>query len=188
MTDVSRRRRPNTPPPAPPGAAADPAASREIALGPLTERLGYVMRRAQIAVFQDFFASFAARDISPAQYSTLTVIEANPGLSQTRVADALGIKKSNFVAMIGTLERRGLVRRDAAPGDRRTYRLFLSPAGRALIGELHGLAEAHDRRIRNLIGADAFDALFAPLRSIAETLRRPPAEAGDPSDGRSPPA
>lgn len=182
MSDTAHRSRRKPPPPAPPAAPVGVGALREVDLGPLTDRLGYVMRRAQIAVFQDFFASFAALDISPAQYSALTVIEANPGLSQTQVADALGIKKSNFVAMIGTLERRGLVTRDAAPGDRRTYRLFLSPAGRALIGRLHGIAEAHDGRIRDLIGSDAFEALFPPLRAIAEALRRAPGDTDDPAD------
>ena len=45
----------------------------------LTEHLGYLMRRAQIWVFQDFIRTLAAVDIRPAQYSVLTVINANPG-------------------------------------------------------------------------------------------------------------
>ena len=146
---------------------------REVEVGRLADRLGYVLRRAQIAVFQDFFASFAEYDIRPAQYSTMTIIEANPGLSQTQVADALGIQKTNFVAMIGALEKRGLVRREPSATDRRTYRLFLTPKGEALVAELHGVAEAHDRRIADLIGQKAFDGLFSPMRAIADGLKRP---------------
>ncbi|MEN3384710.1 MAG: hypothetical protein V7608_4754, partial [Hyphomicrobiales bacterium] len=63
----------------------------EIDLGPLPELIGYVLRRAQLVVFQDFFSAFAPFDISPAQFSVLTVIERNPGLTQTQVAAALGI-------------------------------------------------------------------------------------------------
>ncbi len=98
--------------------------------GPLNRRLGYVLRRAQIAVFRDFFAEFEAFDIRPGQYSILTVIESNPGLKQSAVSEALGIKRANFVAMIDELERRGLVRRDAAPNDRRSHALVLTPGGR----------------------------------------------------------
>lgn len=173
MDEISKRPKPRIAPPAaaPPSDPGTP--SREVNLGPLTERLGYVLRRAQIAVFQDFFASFAAHDIRPAQYSTLTIIEANPGLSQTKVADALGIQKTNFVAMIGALEKRGLVRREPSPTDKRTYRLFLTPKGAALVRDLHKVAEDHDRRIAELIGQKAFDGLFAPLRTVADGLKRP---------------
>ncbi|WP_293867511.1 MarR family winged helix-turn-helix transcriptional regulator [uncultured Alsobacter sp.] len=160
--------------PAPVEPTPEPVAPRDVDVGRLKERFGYVLRRAQIAVFQDFFASFAEHDIRPAQYSTLTIIEANPGLSQTQVADALGIQKTNFVAMIGALEKRGLVRREPSPTDRRTYRLFLTPKGAALVGELHGVAEAHDRRIAELVGEKTFDGLFAPLRAVADGLKRPP--------------
>src|SRR6267142_2756435 len=48
--------------------------------GPLENQLGYLLRRAQIAVFRDFFAVFNEFDIRPAEYSVLTVIECNPGL------------------------------------------------------------------------------------------------------------
>ena len=68
-------------------------------------------------MFRDFFAVFAPFDIKPAQYSILTIIERNPGLKQAQVCDALGIKRTNFVAMIDELERRGLVRRAESPGD-----------------------------------------------------------------------
>lgn len=171
MADTTRRKpEPRQKPasPAQPPAAAPPS----IDLGPLTERLGYALRRAQIAVFQDFFASFAALDISPATYSALTVIEANPGLSQTQVADALGIQKSNFVAMIGGLEKRGLVRREASPSDRRTYRLFLTDGGTHLVGQLHAMAESHERRLAAIIGQADYAALFKPLHALSDGLKR----------------
>jgi len=76
---------------------------KSIDLGPLPELIGYVLRRAQLAVFQDFFAAFAPFDIRPAQFSVLTIIERNPGLTQTRVAEALGIKRTNFVGMLDEL-------------------------------------------------------------------------------------
>lgn len=174
MVDTSARPKRKLPRTAPAAATPEAVPSRGIDLGPLSERLGYVLRRAQIAVFQDFFASFASLDISPAQYSAIIVVDANPGLSQTQVADALGIQKSNFVAMVGLLERRGIVRREASPSDRRTYRLFLTRQGRVLLRELHAVAEAHERRIAAIIGDDAYAALFAPLTSIGDHLRSVP--------------
>jgi DNA-binding MarR family transcriptional regulator len=120
--------------------------------GPLAERLGYRLRRAQISVFRDFFAAFAPFDIKPAQYSILTIIERNRGLKQTQVCDALGIKRTNFVAMIDELEARGLVRRDEAPADRRSHALVLTAEGEILMPKLHETSAAHEQRIIDCLG------------------------------------
>jgi DNA-binding MarR family transcriptional regulator len=148
------------------------ATGPEIDYGPLDERLGYALRRAQIAVFQDFYQAMGALDVSPAQYSALTVIERNPGLTQTQVADALGIKKGNFVALIKALERRGLVSRDAMPGDRRSFALALTVKGRVLAKELVAASAAHERRVRQAVGGEDYARLFAPLRRLAVLDRR----------------
>ncbi len=135
--------------------------------GPLERRLGYALRRAQIAVFRDFFESFEAFDIRPGQYSILTVIERNPGLKQSEVSEALGIKRANFVAMIDELEARKLVRRAPTPNDRRSYALVLTEKGKRLMGELHAVAERHERRIVDALGAETHRRLFAPLNALA---------------------
>ena len=77
-----------------------PARSPEVDIGALTCLIGYMLRRAQIAVFQDVFRAFATVGIRPAQFSVLTVIARNPGRTQSQVAAALGIKRTNFVALI----------------------------------------------------------------------------------------
>ena len=147
--------------------APEPA---RIDFGPLTDRLGYVLRRAQIAVFRDFFETFAPFDIKPAQYSILTIIERNPGLKQAQVCDALGIKRTNFVAMIDELEARGWVRRDEAPGDRRSYALVLTPQGEALMPKLHDTSAAHERRLIAALGVRRHEEMAHELAELCEKL------------------
>ncbi len=77
-------------------------------LGPLAEGLGFALRRAQAAVAEDFSRRFGPEDIRPSQFAVLTVLRQNPGLRQTQVSFALGIKRTNFVPLIDELERRGL--------------------------------------------------------------------------------
>ena len=96
------------------------------------------------------------------------MIEANPGLKQGAVGEALGIKRPNVVAMIDELERRGLVRRAADASDRRRYALVLTLKGTRLTKELHTVSERHERRLIEAVGADAYHALFAPLRALAQ--------------------
>jgi DNA-binding MarR family transcriptional regulator len=136
--------------------------------GPLGDDLGYVVRRAQLAIFQRFFETFAAFDIRPAQYSVLTVIEVNPGISQAQAADALGIKRPNFVAMIDALEARGLARRVPAEDDRRFHGLYLTDDGRALMAKLHKISDTQERAIIERLGATEYRRLRDALRVVAE--------------------
>ena len=144
-------------------------AKAPVDLGPLPELIGYVLRRAQLAVFQDFFAAFAPFDIRPAQFSVLTVIERNPGLTQSQVAEALGIKRTNFVGMLDELETRGLAERRQTARDKRSYALYLTADGAALMRKLKPVLKAHESRIVARLGEEGRDALVALLRGIAES-------------------
>ena len=91
--------------------------------------VGYALRRAQLAVFDEVIANFAELDLRPAQYSVLVLLGHSPGLKQSEVASALGIQRANFVVLFDGLEHRGLARRSPAPNDRRSYALYLTEAG-----------------------------------------------------------
>jgi DNA-binding MarR family transcriptional regulator len=150
-------------------------AKAQIDLGPLPELIGYVLRRAQLVVFQDFFGAFAPFDISPAQFSVLTVIERNPGLTQSQVAAALGIKRTNFVGLLNALETRALAERRHAARDKRSYALYLTSEGAALMRRLKPVLKAHEQRMVATVGEDGRDRLIALLQEIARGAngRRP---------------
>src|ERR1700726_2589632 len=119
-------------------AAARPP---DVDIGALPCLIGYMLRRAQIAVFRDVFRAFAELGIRPAQFSVLTVIAHNPGRTQSQVSAALGIKRTNFVALLDSLERRGLAVRRPAPTDRRSHALHLTEAGKATMRRLNKKVE-----------------------------------------------
>jgi DNA-binding MarR family transcriptional regulator len=140
----------------------------DLDLGPLPELIGYVLRRAQLVVFQDFFNAFAPFDISPAQFSVLTVIERNPGLTQSQVAAALGIKRTNFVGLLDELERRGLAERRQSARDKRSYALNLTGEGAGLMRKLRPVLRAHESRMIARVGEDGRDRLIDLLHEIAD--------------------
>jgi DNA-binding MarR family transcriptional regulator len=152
-------------------AGATPAAGRNdpvvVDLGPLPELIGYMLRRAQLAVFQDFARSYAKFGIRPAQYAVLTVIERNPGLKQKDVSEALGIKRANFVAMCDELEKLGLASRRQVITDRRSYALHLTRKGETLMRKLHAVNAEHEGRIVQLIGEDGRNRLIPLLTALA---------------------
>ena len=76
-------------------------------LGMLPGLLGCQLRRAQIAAFQHFTATVGKAGITPGWFGLMVIVANNEGLSQTRLARALGIDGSTMVAMIDRLEENG---------------------------------------------------------------------------------
>ena len=103
--------------------AARPVDADEIGLDALVGHAGYAVRRFQIWIFQDFIRTLGDVDIRPTQYSVLTVIGANPGLSQMAVAKRLGIERARLVHLLDSLEQRDLVERVKSKADRRSHAL-----------------------------------------------------------------
>lgn len=146
--------------------AGDDRATAAIDLAGIDKVVGYVVRRAQIWIFKDVKRAFQGLDISPAQFTVLKIVHANPGLAQARVADALSIERARLVLMLDRLEARGLLQRVRSDVDRRSHALHLTEAGRKLLGKLDVLVREHDRRVVERLGPEGVaDVLriLAPL-------------------------
>jgi DNA-binding MarR family transcriptional regulator len=115
-----------------------------LAQGALPELLGYRLRLAQQAVFRDFAAS--VQGLSPGRVGLLILIDANPGVTQSRLAEAVRRDRSTMVGVLDQLEDRGLVERRQG-ADRRTNGLWLTRAGRALLAQALRAIARHERRI-----------------------------------------
>lgn len=154
-----------------PGGAHAPRTRRAAPdLGVLPEHIGYVVRRAQLAIFKDFIRTMAGVDIRPAQYSVLLVVAGNPGLTQAELGRALAIKRANLVGMLNELERRKLARRVASPGDRRSHALHLTASGRTMLARYRRLAEAHEKRATRTLDAAERQMLLDLLQRVARSL------------------
>jgi DNA-binding MarR family transcriptional regulator len=158
MPPRSRRR----PPPAADQASNPP----RVNLGPLPNLVGYVLRRAQIAVFQDFGQTMAALEIRPAQFSVLLLIELNPGVNQTQISEALGIKTTNLAVMLHELAARGYAERRPGTIDRRAHALHLTPQGRTLMRRLHARVADHERHVVDRLGAAEKQQLLKLLAKL----------------------
>src|SRR4051812_35248532 len=123
-------------------------------LGILPELVGYHLRRAQGAVFQDFVPERASFDATPGQFGALQVIAANPGLTPSGLAKASGIDRSTVVAVIDRLEQQDLVVRAPSPTDRRSHALRLSEGGAGALAQLEARVRSHEERIAGALTPD----------------------------------
>ncbi|MCW5748726.1 MAG: MarR family transcriptional regulator, partial [Alphaproteobacteria bacterium] len=111
-------------------------AGAAVHLGPLGDLIGFHLRRAQTASFQAFARRVGRTDLSPGTFALLTLIQHNPGISQTALSHADGRDKSSLTPALNALARRGLILRQRLPRNRRTYALSLTPAGGRVLAAL----------------------------------------------------
>ena len=140
--------------------ARDPA----LKPGMLPGLLGYRLRLAQQAVFRDFAQSVP--EVSPGRVGVLLLIEANPGVTQGRLARAVSLERSTMVGVVDTLEARGLIERRRG-ADRRTNGLWLTRAGRSRLGRIKRRIEAHEQRVASRLSAAERKALLVLLAKLA---------------------
>ena len=137
-----------------------------IGLGVLNEHLGYFVRRLQVWVFQDFIRRMATIDISPAQFSVLVVISANPGLSQMELATTLAIERARLVRLLHRLERRGLMQRLHSSADGRRHALRLTRDGQKILARAKTLAAQHEAALKVKLGPERYRLLIETLREF----------------------
>jgi len=139
---------------------------RALDIGVLNDHLGYLIRRLQVWVFQDFIRTLAPIDISPAEYSVLVVIAANPGLSQSDLADRLGIERARLVRLLDRLERRGLTQRLPSRTDRRSHALRLTREGQRILKLAKMLAGQHEAHLAERLGSERRKSLINVLSHL----------------------
>lgn len=144
--------------------AALKVAAAALDLGPLPGLLGYRLRLAQQAVFRDFAASVPG--VSPGRLGMLLLVEANPGVTQSRLARAVGRDRSTMVGALDQLEAKGLIERRKG-ADRRTNGLWLTRSGRAMLGRAKRAIAVHERRVSARLSAAERARLLELLGKIA---------------------
>jgi DNA-binding MarR family transcriptional regulator len=157
---------------------AEPGPDKVLDLAPLPGLIGYALRRAQVAFFQRFRQIFADLDLTPSQLGVLTVVANNPGLKQSEVSAALGIKRANLVPLLDALAARDLLARTRLAADRRSHALHLTKAGAALLARAQAREAEHERVVAALLGPGGRDSLIDLLGRVETACRAGEAEEG----------
>ena len=144
------------------------AAEQLIALGDLSGILGYRLRRAQLWVFKDVNRRLARFELSPAQYSVLAVIAANPGINQLTIASALDIERAGLGRLVDRLVQQGLVTRIASVVHRRYYALHLTAAGRKLLDRVRPVIAEAEKALAHRLGATAYTNVLQALSTFLQ--------------------
>jgi DNA-binding MarR family transcriptional regulator len=147
----------------------DPDAPAELRLPEtLSSRTAYLLARAAARAHSMAERVLAPLEISPREYSVLAVLAEHSPLTQTRIAEILGLDRTTILKLGASLERRGLVIRERDEHDRRAYAIALTPAGDRL--REHALAQmvACEAQFLMPLAGDQRDQLHDLLSRVVE--------------------
>jgi DNA-binding MarR family transcriptional regulator len=144
-----------------------PSAEKQDAIAsPLSGSAAFLVRLAQLRVFDEFHRNFAGLGITPAGFSVLALIEANPNIRPGAIAEELRVKPSNVAALVNSLVASGLVQRSADEAELRANCLRLTAAGVKAWSEMYQTHLATDERFTNPLSADERDVFVTLLRKL----------------------
>jgi len=114
---------------------------------------GFLVRLAQLRIYEAFQAELGSRNMTPARYSLLAVLHDNPDSRPGQIAEALRVKPSNMASLLTQFEADGLIIRLTDPAERRAALIRLSDAGEALFAEVDPIVTALEGQAEHMLSA-----------------------------------
>lgn len=117
-------------------------------------------------------ARFAERllavGLAPPHAGILRVLGGEPGMTQQALAARLQIVPSRLVALLDTLDTRGLVERRRNQDDRRSHALHLTADGQQMLRSLGEIAREHQRDLLASLSEDERRQFHELLQRVAD--------------------
>ncbi|MEL6569790.1 MAG: MarR family winged helix-turn-helix transcriptional regulator [Pseudomonadota bacterium] len=132
----------------------------------LPYRLSVLSNTVSTAIAADYQREFG---LNIWQWRIMAVIGESAGLTASDVAARTAMDKVAVSRAVAALEARGLLQRQADPGDARAALLDLTEAGRAIYEQIVPLALAHERRLLDTLTGQEQQALEVLLDKLAST-------------------
>ena len=154
-------------------ATADPPRPVQLIANELANSTGYLLARLGMAFKVQATARAEESGFELYDYSLLAILGEGARETQSTIADALMLDPSRLVALLDSLERRGLVVRQRDPLDRRRHVVSITDAGRTELARL--------RAIVHQLEEEFFAPLDAASREVLHPLLVQLATQNDPS-------
>lgn len=140
--------------------------TREVTLHVRDNCLALHLQRAARVVARRFDEAFRPLGLTAGQFSLLMSLNRPEPPSIRDVSAVLAMDRTTVTANLKPLARRGLVRVAVDPDDKRSRRLAITPAGRALLAQAVPIWRRTHAEVERLLGRAA-DDLRSDLRALS---------------------
>lgn len=129
---------------------------------------GHLIRRAQQIAVSEFARATAAHDVTPVQFAFMNAMLDTPGQDQITLANRVAFDAATSGSVIGRLEAKGWVRREADPKDRRRKLLHVTAEGALALERMQGdVAQAQASMLSPLTAVEQKEFMRLLSRLVA---------------------
>jgi DNA-binding MarR family transcriptional regulator len=130
----------------------------------------YMVGRVNQGIRREMRARLSECELSVAEYTTLSVLEARPELSNAQLARRALVTPQSMIEILGQLERRGLVQRAVDPDHGRILRATLTAKGHDVLAIATPEVAALNEELFTGVPASQRRAAQAAMRAAMENL------------------
>ena len=138
----------------------------------VTEKLGYRLKRAASALRTAMDEALRAHDLTVPQYSTLELLDQQPGLSNAELARGTFVTRQSMNVVLRGLQEHGLVHRPAVSDHGRALPTHLTDEGQRRLAGARDAVYAIDDRIAASVPEERRATLLADLDAMVGELAR----------------
>lgn len=126
----------------------------------------YLIKRLEVAIRLMLERELRDLDLTPSQYTTLSMLAANGETSSSDLARRVLVTPQSMSEMIKALDRKSLIKRQESEGNRKVLDIALSPAGRALLEKAEARVDALEATMFAAIAPDQLETMRERLVTI----------------------
>lgn len=128
--------------------------------------VGYNARRTSLKAIAMFLERLAPQGLKPVDFSVLSLITHNPGITSRQLCASLAILPPNLVGMISGMEKRDLICRRPHPHDGRAQGIYLTAHGQAVMSQAEATASALEQEVTANLTANERATLMRLLKKV----------------------
>ena len=138
---------------------------------PMSERLGYALKRAQHALRTSIDDQLHPLGLTTAQYNLLSAVAAEPGISNASLARMAFVTPQSMQGIVANMELQGLLRRVPHPTHGRIRQSELTRTGKDLLARAHKVLLGIEERMTEGLNQVEVEALRRGLLRCAENMQ-----------------
>jgi DNA-binding MarR family transcriptional regulator len=139
-----------------------------------SQSLGFTLSTTGYAISRRFREVLEPLGVHPREFAVLQAVARTEGGTQQAIAERVGVPASRMVALVDSLETRGLLERRQNRDDRRARALHLTPHGRELLGQAFAVAVEQEQRLTSDLTDDEREQLLHLLARVGVHVGVPP--------------
>ena len=132
----------------------------------VTGHLGYLLKHAHAQLEALSARALEPLGLDPRALGVMRLLASREPTSQQHVAQLLSVDRTTMVALLDTLEGKGIISRRPQANDRRRNLVELTATGRGIFEKAQRAAEAAEQEFLAPVGAQDADRLRETLHAI----------------------